>query len=60
LPRQEALDLFELFGCQLHGAEFLTSGVRLQLALTRPSCRSPMIADDPHWSAIYDKKSTFN
>ena len=24
------------------------------------SCRSPVIADDPHWSAIHDNKSTFN
>ena len=24
------------------------------------SCRFHMIADDPHWSAIYDKKFTFN
>ena len=24
------------------------------------SCRSPEIADDPHWSAIHDNKSTFN
>ena len=23
-------------------------------------CRVPMIADDPHWSATYDNKSTFN
>ena len=23
-------------------------------------CRFPMIADDPHWSATYDNKSTFN
>ena len=28
--------------------------------LCQTSCRSPVIADDPHWSAIHDNKSTFN
>ena len=48
------------------GARFASSRGRPALSprLVAPpcqtSCRSPEIADDPHWSAIHDNKSTFN
>ena len=45
-------------GSKLLSLDVLQSWLKHPLCQT--SCRSPVIADDPHWSAIHDNKSTFN
>ncbi|MBG6073795.1 MULTISPECIES: plasmid pRiA4b ORF-3 family protein [unclassified Polaromonas] len=45
-------------GGHLH--EFIFADAMYGDPLCQTSCRSPVIADDPHWSAIHDNKSTFN
>jgi hypothetical protein len=61
--RQQAMcteplaDYFELAGIE---SPFEATCSALWRPPCQTRCRFLMIADDPHWSATYDNKSTFN